>query len=73
MPIVFSGHAKQQLRKRKISQRLVTDVVRNPDKTVSSFKGRKLRQRLIGDKILEVVTKTEGNKITVVTTYYLKK
>lgn len=73
MPILFSDHAKQQLQRRKITQKLVIETIRNPESKVSSFRDRKLRQRKIGDKILEVVTKTEGNKITVITGYYLKK
>ena len=33
---------------------------------------RKLRRRVYGNKILEVVTITEGSKITVITQYYLE-
>lgn len=73
MPITFSDHAKFQLRKRKISQSLVRDTVKNPDEIIPSFRDRKLRQRRIGVKILEVVTKTEGSRITVVTAYYLEE
>lgn len=72
MPIKFSDHAKSQLKKRGISQKLAIETVENPDETEDSFKARKLRRKSINDKILEVVTKTEGNKITIVTGYYLK-
>lgn len=72
MPIVFSDHAKQQLRRRKISQRLVVETVRNPLIRVSSFKDRRLRRKQVGGKILEVITKTEGSRITIITGYYLK-
>ncbi len=73
MPIVFSDHARSQFKKRKIPQSLVIKVVENPYKIMLSFLDRKLRQRRIGGKILEVVTKTEGSKITVVTGYYLEE
>lgn len=40
---------------------------------VKSFKNRMWRQKQFGSKILEVVTITEGSRITVVTQYYLKE
>lgn len=72
MSIVFSDHAKDQLRRRKISQKLVIGSINKPDEIASSFKDRKLRRKMIGGKILEVVTRTEGNKITIVTAYFLR-
>ena len=73
MPIVFSDHAKKQLEERYISQKRTIETVKNADTILASFKNRRLRQRLFGDKILEVVTVTEGSRITVVTAYYLKQ
>ncbi|MCL4417319.1 MAG: DUF4258 domain-containing protein [Actinobacteria bacterium] len=73
MPIVFSTHSKNQLKRRKISQKTALDAIRNPDEIVSSFKDRKLRQKQIGGKLLEIVTKTEGSKITIITGYFVKK
>lgn len=73
MPIVFSDHAKDQLKRRKISQKLALDAVAKPDEIASSFNNRKLRRKRIGGKILEIVTKTEGSKITVVTGYFFKE
>jgi hypothetical protein len=73
MPIEFSEHAKRQLKLRSISQDLVAQAIKSPQKTLSSFRGRKLRQVQIDDKILEVVTKTEGSKIIVVTAYLLEE
>lgn len=73
MPIKFSDHAKFQLKERRIPQKLVKHATENPSKILPSFKGRKLRQVNISGKILEVVTKTEGSRITVITAYYLEK
>jgi len=73
MPIAFSDHAGNQLKERYVSKKRTIEAVRNPDNVLASFKNRRLRQRRFGDKILEVVTITEGSRITVVTSYYLKK
>ena len=72
MSVVFSEHAERQLKRRKIPKKEIIKAVQNYDKIESSFRDRKLRRKRVNDKILEVVTKTEGSKITVVTAYYLK-
>ncbi len=73
MPIVFSDHALEQMHRRKISQNKVISVVSHSYQKISSFRNRKLRQMLVGDKMLEVVTKTEGSRITVITAYFLEE
>ena len=73
MPIEFSDHAKRQLKMRNISERIVIQAIRDPQKILTSFRGRKLRQINVRGKLLEVVTKTEGSRITVVTAYFLEE
>ena len=73
MPIKFSEHATNQLRRRRISQKLIIEAVRNPRKKIVGFRGRSLRLKQVGDKILEVVTKTEGSRITIITAYFLEE
>jgi len=73
MPIVFTDHAKKQLKERQISQKRAGETVSNPQAILPSFKNRRLRRRRFGAKILEAVTVTEGSKITVITSYYLKR
>lgn len=73
MPIKFSDHAKFQIRKRRIPQKIVLETVRNPQEIRSSYKNRRLRRKLFNGKILQVVTITEGPRITVISGYYLRK
>lgn len=73
MSVIFSDHAKLQLKKRSISQKRVLETVKNKEEVRPSFKKRKLLQKVYGGKILEVVTITEGSMITVITAYYLKE
>ena len=70
MSIKFSEHASNQTKRRNISKIEVIKTIRNPDKIIASFRGRKLRRRLVSSKILEVVTRTEGSEIIVITAYY---
>jgi len=73
MSIKFSDHVTRQLEERKISKKRVIDTVKKPETKSKSYKDRTLRQSRFGSKILEVVTVTEGSKITVITAYYLKE
>lgn len=73
MPVVFSDHAKFQLKERNISQKRIREIVKNPTEIIQSFKNRRLRRKSFGGKILQAVTITEGSKITVVSGYYLRK
>lgn len=72
MQVIFSNHAKGQLKRRSISQRLVIKVIKNSKEITMSFRGRKLHRIKIGDKILEVITKTEDKKVIIITAYYLE-
>ena len=73
MPIVFSDHVRLRLKKRRISQKRTLETVRDPQEIIQSYKKRRLRRRFFGGKILQVITITEGSKITVISSYYFKK
>lgn len=73
MPIEFSDHVKEQLKKRQIPRNRVIETINNPEEIVPSFRNRRLRHKVFGDKLLRVITITEGSKITVVTSYYLRR
>jgi len=73
MKIKYSDHCVERLKKRRISKLRVESTIQNPDNTLKSFRSRRLLQKHFGDKILEVVTKVEGKKITIITGYYLKE
>lgn len=69
--VTYSGHAQKQLKKRKIPKGQILFTVEKPEEVIPSFRGRVLRRRIFSKKVLEVVTVTEGARITVVTAYYV--
>lgn len=69
--IVFSDHAKEQNKKRKIPEKWIIETVTSPEEVLESFRGWKLHRKRFSDKILEVVTITEGARITIITQYWL--
>jgi len=69
--IIFSDHAENQRRIRKIPKIKILKTVKHADEILYSYKGRELHRRKFGNKILEVVTVTENENITIITQYYL--
>lgn len=67
----FSDHAKQQIKRRGISRKLINQTLDNPETEKLSFRGRRLFQKKHGERILEVVTIKEVDKTIVITAYYL--
>jgi len=68
----WTDHIEIQLNERKISKELVETAINNPDKIVVGKKNRKIYQKMIGDKLIRVVTEGD-NLITVYLTDKLKK
>lgn len=73
MIVVFSEHADEQIKRRRIPKRRVSKTVSEPDQILPSFRGRELRRKRFRGKILEVATKVEGAIVVVITAYYLKE
>ena len=69
--IVFSDHAVEQNKKRKIPESRILRTVTNPEEVDKSSRGRLIRRKKFENKILEVITVTEGSRVTVITQYYL--
>lgn len=71
--LIFSEHALEQLKSRKILKKNVQTTIKNPENKIKSFRGRQLRQKLFNGKILEVVIYESENKIDVITQYFLEE
>ena len=70
--IEFSQHSLDQLKIRtRITKQMVLEVLKQPDDTAKSFKGRGLFQKHYGKEVLEVVAIREDNKLIVITEYFL--
>ncbi len=68
----WTDHIELQLAERKIPKELVETAINNPDKIVEGKKNRKVYQKVIGDKLIRVVTEG-GSLITVYLTDKIKK
>jgi uncharacterized protein DUF4258 len=75
-PIRISGHARFEMRRRRISSSAVVAAVRAPGQIVPSKKGREIYQSLIGKAgrmLLRVVVKEDAVAYHVVTAYKTSK
>lgn len=70
MKIVFTEHAKERMKKRKISEEEVIDAINYPNK-LSKKEGNYYAEKNIIRANIEVVYEKE-NYIKVITIYYLK-
>ena len=69
MDIKITNHARLRMQQRGIEESSVASAITNPDKIGDSFGRRKLVQKAIGDKTLEVVY-IEEDEIVVITVYW---
>ena len=69
--IVFSDHALAQNKKRKIPESRIVRTVTDPTEVEKSSRVRLIRRKRFGNKTLEVITVTEGSRVTIITQYYL--
>ncbi len=67
MKIIFSRHAKRQMKWRKITEKEVESAIGNPDMLVDTIKGRKNAFKIIRGRHLKITYKPEDGIITVIT------
>lgn len=72
MNIVYSKHARQNMFERRIPKEYVKDTILNPDKITDSKKGRKIAQKIIGNKSLRVIYLETEKVYIIVTLYYTR-
>lgn len=69
MEIIFIGHAKDRIKKRKISEEEIIDAIKNPDK-IHKEQGKYYCQKNIKRANIEIVYEKD-KYIKIITVYYL--
>ena len=72
MKIEFSGHSLNQLKRRRITQKMVIEALSEPIRYLPSYRDRTLIRSRFGAKIMEIVARLENNKLVIITAYFLK-
>jgi len=67
MDIIFSRHAKRQMKWRKITETEVKSVIDNPDIVVDTIKDRKNAFKITGGRNIKITYKLEGGMLTIIT------
>jgi hypothetical protein len=67
--IIYTNHAKQRMEEREITVKQVEQAVYGPDYTMSSFEGKHIATKKIGNHTINVVYKPEMDNIVVITVY----
>lgn len=71
MKIIFTEHAKQRIKERKIEEKDVIYTLFAPDKYQPTYHDRICVSKKIGNKTLEIIYTEEKEKMIVITCYYL--
>jgi len=72
MEIIYSAHALEKMKERKITKELIENSISNPDSRIDSRFGRLIIHKIIKDKLLRIVIKKEIDVFMVITAYYTR-
>jgi hypothetical protein len=67
MDIIFSRHAKRQMKWRKITEIEVKSVIDDPDTVVNTIKNRKNAFKITGGRNLKITYKPADGSLTIIT------
>jgi len=67
MKIIFSRHAKRQMKWRKITEKEVKSAIGDPDMLMDTIKGRKNAFKIIKGRHLKITYKTGDGILTIIT------
>ena len=70
MDIIFTLHAKRQIRKRNLTEQEIVESIRYADKTIKKHE-KYYAQKNIGRGFIEIVYEKIENNIKVITVYWL--
>ena len=70
--ILYTKHAEDMTKMRKISKELVNEALTDPDKIIDQNETR-INHKIVGNKMLRVIYKESGNSYIVITTYLTHK
>lgn len=73
MKVIFIPHALDRMKKRGITEKMVLQTLKDPEKVVESYRGRKATQKMFNDKLLGVIYEEEENCLKVITAYLTSK
>ncbi len=66
MEIIFTRHARQRMKWRRIEETEVIETIKSPERTEPSVFGRMNAYKSIGAKLLKVTYIEEGDNIVVI-------
>ena len=73
MIIIFSNHSLLKLQQRIISQKLVTETLKNSDHISKSYSDREISYKKFGRLYLKVIFRREEKHIIVITQHWVKQ
>ena len=73
MDIIISKHAKERIKTYNLTEKIVTDAIKNPDEIIEGYSETIIAHKLLNEHVLRIVYAKEKDKIKVITVYPAKK
>ena len=73
MRVAFIPHALDRMKKRGITEKMVLETLKDPEKLEEGYKGRKIAQKMFNDKLLRLIYEEKENELEVITAYLTSK
>lgn len=71
MKIILTEHARERIKERNITVRMIKSVLLDPDVTKPSFDNREVAIKVVAGQTIEIVyNKEKGGKYVIITVYY---
>lgn len=70
MNFIYTSHAEERMKERRISKESIEKAIRKPDVVSATRFGRKIARKLIRNKLLKIVYEEENDNYTIITAYY---
>lgn len=72
-PIRFTAHALQRMVTYQITEEEVTACIRNPEKVLDGYRGRKIAHRTRSNYLVRVIYEDDELLITIITVYLARR
>ena len=72
MKFNYTDHAEENIKERKLNKKIIENILKHPNKIAEGRFGRKIAQKIVGEKLLRIIYEENDNVYIIVTAYYTK-
>ena len=70
MRLIYTNHAEENVAERNINKKIIEETLASPERIIDGRFGRKIAQKVVGNKLLRVIYESKSNTYIIITAYY---